>query len=249
MIEGTMRYLFRDCDKHVFYLDEPCPACKIEKLQEDCRLGYQALADLAKKDSEFDRLETFCAGVQQELTEAINWGGELYSAAIANKQRACDELGKRRALEYDLESARGALRLADFLAQKKIQELERLKDNPGPDWITRSQADDSIEKAITAERTAREAAEGEVERMKGKMLDVLHVFQRLQPGGSPPPGDAYTLAMWIVATTQDRIEAAEARVRVLEEALLEIANCRCQTNLKVCNCVVCIAARAPGGEK
>jgi hypothetical protein len=41
----------------------------VKKLEEECRLGYQVLADLAKKDSEFDRLEAFCAEKDAKVAE------------------------------------------------------------------------------------------------------------------------------------------------------------------------------------
>ena len=69
------------CTRHDFHDDDNlgCPWCHcdekdaiIETLKEECRLGYNALRDLAMKDSEFTRLENFCSGVQRELTEALN---------------------------------------------------------------------------------------------------------------------------------------------------------------------------------
>jgi hypothetical protein len=58
----------------------------VKKLEEECRLGYQALADLAKKDSEFDRLEAFCAEKDAKIAEQA---AEIQ--ALVNRQAAKDE--------------------------------------------------------------------------------------------------------------------------------------------------------------
>ena len=44
-----MRYLFRNCDRHVFYLDEPCPGCKIEILSEESARFHEAAVWLASR--------------------------------------------------------------------------------------------------------------------------------------------------------------------------------------------------------
>ena len=112
--------------------------------------------------TEDEAIDSLNDEIERLTNESIERDEELFKA-LARAGKAEERV---RALEYDLEQARGALRHADFLAEKKIQEIEKLKDNPGPDWITRSQADDSIEKAIAAERTARESAEARVRELR-----------------------------------------------------------------------------------
>ena len=115
--------------------------------------------------TEDEAIDSLNDEIERLTNESIERDEELFKA-LARAGKAEERV---RALEYDLEQARGALRHADFLAEKKIQEIEKLKDNPGPDWITRSQADDSIEKAIAAERTARESAEARVRALEGAL--------------------------------------------------------------------------------
>lgn len=82
-----------DCPGGFYVSPAECPVCRadrlesrVKKLEEECRLGYQVLADLAKKDSEFDRLEAFCAEKDAKIAEQA---AEIQ--ALVNRQAAKDE--------------------------------------------------------------------------------------------------------------------------------------------------------------
>ena len=81
-----------DCPGGFYVSPAECPVCRadrlesrVKKLEEECRLGYQVLADLAKKDSEFDRLEAFCAEKDAKIAEQA---AEIQ--ALVNRQAAKD---------------------------------------------------------------------------------------------------------------------------------------------------------------
>jgi hypothetical protein len=54
-----------------------------------------------------------------------------------------------------------------------------------------------------------ESLRGELAAAKNELNGVLRLVQvRLQPRGSPPPGNAYMLVDWITATARDDLERA-----------------------------------------
>ncbi len=72
------------------------------------------------------------------------------------------------------------------------------------------QADDAFYKLTVAQR---DAAWKELEAVKAERDEIVGMIQRrLQPSGSPPPGDARTLVAWIIGMRVDELTQLEAEL-------------------------------------
>jgi predicted nuclease with TOPRIM domain len=126
----------------------------VKKLEEECRLGYQVLADLAKitestdlrKDSEFDRLEAFCAEKDAKIAEQAE---EIQ--ALVNRQAAKDEEIER--LKEESNSFHdAAVRLATRYCKEHADEI------------------DGAEQPEVCDLCAREAAEARVKVLEDQCV-------------------------------------------------------------------------------
>lgn len=76
----------------------------------------------------------------------------------------------------------------------------------------------ALRAAIDEEHHARLDAENLVH-------DILHICQKYQPAGSPPPGDAQILVSWIMRSLANGVPPANGKSKLSElEAQLKAAN-------------------------
>jgi len=78
-----------------------------------------------------------------------------------------------------------------------------------PDYEAALRELDQWRETARNEMAGRRLAEERAEKAEASLLNVVGTVQRFQPGGSPPPGDAKMLVMWICGTLADRARKAE----------------------------------------
>lgn len=53
----------------------------------------------------------------------------------------------------------------------------------------------------------------------------------------------------IIKEVSEELAEKDIEIKRLKATLIKIASCKCPTNLSDCQCVVCLAKRAVGGER
>lgn len=57
---------------------------------------------------------------------------------------------------------------------------------------------------------------------QARLFDVLHVLSRIQPAGSPPPGDDLAWTQWVVSSTQARVAELTRQVAAMREEMNQV---------------------------